>query len=66
MARKVPLRRASRRAGAVPTQAIEISGELNRLDTEAVRIQLQLIAKRHGVEIIEFKIGERNRSNRSS
>lgn len=57
MVRKVPGRRASRRdAGAVPPQAIEISGQLNRLDTEAVRIQLQLIAKRHGVRIAKFKI----------
>jgi hypothetical protein len=66
MARKVTRRRASRRADGVPTDAIEISGELNRLDTEAVRIQLQLIAKRHGVKIAEFKIREQSQSDVSS
>jgi len=67
MSRRVKgARRPSKRRESPAVQTLEISGELDRLEAETVKIQLQLMAQRHGVTLSEFTIRRRGQGGLSA
>ncbi len=40
----------------IPGRSVEITGDLDRQSAEALRLELERLARRHGVEIESFTI----------
>jgi len=47
---------ANKGTGSRATRAFEISGELDRLEAEVVKLEVQRLARRFGVEISKFAV----------